>query len=146
MIKHLTSLALAMTLVAAAGCGGSQKSGGGGATSKQSCATAAANAGAQLRAVAAGSPDPGDAAELEPNAVLLERVMAERCAADAWSAAAIDCLATATAEAMATCEQSLTQDQRDAVGQQMEREMGGGGGESESAPPPPPDDPCGGGE
>ncbi|MBL8626449.1 MAG: hypothetical protein JNK64_34350 [Myxococcales bacterium] len=144
MIKHVASLALALAVVAAAGCGGSQKSGGG-SSSKQSCATAAANAGAQVRAIAAGSPDPGDAAKLEPNAVIMERVMAERCEADAWSAAAIDCIATATAETMQSCEQSLTQEQRDAVGQQMEREIGGGG-ETESAPPPPPDDPCGGGE
>lgn len=144
MIKHLASLALAMAVVAAAGCGGSQKSGGGGAASKQSCATAAANAAAQARSIAAGSPDPGDAAKMEGAATTLERVMAERCAADAWSAAAIDCIATATAQTMDQCEQSLTAAQRDAVGEQMNREMGGG--EAEEAPPPPPDDPCGGGE
>ena len=145
MIKHLTSLALAMTLVAAAGCGGSQKSGGGGpAPSKHSFPTAAANPRVQVRAIAAGSPDPGDAAKMEGAAATLERVMAERCAADAWSAAAIDCIATATAQTMETCDQSLTQEQRDAVGQQMEREMGGGDSGADDAGAT--GDPCGGGE
>ena len=91
MIKHLASLALAMAVVAGAGCGGSQKSGGGAAASKQSCATAAANAGAQLRKVAAEAPGGSDAAQMEGPAATLERVMTERCTADAWSAAAIDC-------------------------------------------------------
>lgn len=145
MIKHVASLALALAVVAAAGCGGSQKSSGGSA-SKQSCATAAANAGALLRKVAAEAPGGSDAAQMEGPAATLERVMTERCTADAWSAAAIDCVATATAETMNTCDESLTQAQRDAVGEQMDRELGNGKTEEEAAPPPPPDDPCGGGE
>ncbi len=143
MMKHLASLGLAMATVAAVGCGGSQKSSSAGAATP-SCASAAANAGAQLRAVAAASGEAGAAEEAEQAAPLLEKVLAERCAADGWSAELIDGIATADEASMESCKAKMTDAQLEAIGAQMARE--GGAPDAEPAPPPPPDDPCGGGE
>lgn len=146
--KHLVGVALALALAAAVGCGGSQKSGG---AAKQSCATAAANARAQVKAAAIASGEEDAAAMSDQVGPLLERVMAERCAADAWPAAVIDCVATATDKTMEACTDQLTEAQRDAVGAQMDRELnagaaesvapGGGAGATGGS-----GDPCGGGE
>ncbi|MBZ0232439.1 MAG: hypothetical protein K8M05_08935, partial [Deltaproteobacteria bacterium] len=90
----------------------------------------------------------------------LVRVLTTRCEADAWPAEAVSCM-TAAANAdsdLERCGNMLTEAQRDAVDDQMDREvprretdeygddMEGGTGAPKPPPaPPPPDDPCGGG-
>jgi hypothetical protein len=94
---------------------------------------------------------------------VVERVVSERCQADAWEPAVIDCIHKADGEkAFEACIDRLTDAQEQAVEDQIEKELtpiedkyrqehdekstpaeAPAGG----APPPPPapDDPCGGG-
>ena len=101
-MKHtIAGLALAFAIAGTIGCGGSSKT----ATAKTStCADAAAN----TRATYMGSPGAEEA-----TADMMSAVIAERCAADGWSAEAITCMATSSEQEMAACPDKLTQDQRD---------------------------------
>ncbi len=91
------------------------------------------------------------------------RVMTERCETDRWSADAVACITTAEdADALEACSKILTEEQRRATEEQVDRELGGDkeDRQMETGAPPPtddaeggsgggkgkaPDDPCGGG-
>lgn len=157
MKEFMTCLGLACAL-AAVGCGGSKKAD---TTPKVSpCVAAGANVAAQLNASVAGQDDTTKhiAGEIAP---VMQKVMVERCQADAWSAAAIDCVTKADAVSMDACTKQLTPEQSKALEDAMRAEVSKleslpgrmqlepGATESAPAAAPagaPPDDPCGGGE
>jgi len=107
-----------------------------------------------LRAV---GTEQGGSDALDKVAPVVERVVAERCQADAWAASVITCINGSDDRTMDECVDQLSDEQEQAVEAQLEKEMaplleveggggpGGGGGAPTGAPPPPPDDPCGGG-
>ena len=88
----------------------------------------------------------------KPSVVRIESVMGERCQADAWSAAAIDCMAKATADTMKACGDQLTPAQQQGMAKAMNDQMGGmKKDESMPSEPDPSEgskamDPCAGGE
>lgn len=155
MHKTLAGLGLAFVVWAGAGCGGSQKSGPAPApleAGPSPCVAMAKHMADVLREVGQQQEDGG--AGLNKVAPVVERVVAERCQADAWATSVIDCINGAGDETMDGCVEGLTDEQEQAVEAQLEKEMAplmeqdggaGGGGAPTGAPPPPPDDPCGGG-
>lgn len=156
MHKTLAGLALALVVWTGAGCGGSQKSGTSPPpleTAPSPCVGMAKHMADVLRAVA--QQQEGGSDTMAKVAPVVQRVVAERCQADAWSDAVITCINGAGDDTMDGCVDQLTDEQEKAVEAQLEKEMaplmeegggpGGGGGAPTGAPPPPPDDPCGGG-
>ncbi len=115
--EHLRGRPLAtvllLLLAVMSACGGAQKASGPHAT----CAAAAAN----MRADAASGHRAGDADHARDAwfAQTIETVAAERCAADAWSPEAIDCLATRRGEAFEACLRELTPTQVGAIAEQV---------------------------
>ena len=148
-----THLGLALAL-AAAGCGGAQRAD---TTPKPSpCAAASTNFAAQL-VLAVANQEEGVKQLATKAAPAVARVMAERCEADAWTPAAIDCVTKADVAAMDGCTKQLTAAQQESFAVAMRAEMAKSGpadttrveaGATMSAPTEgaPPDDPCGGGE
>jgi hypothetical protein len=116
------------------------------------CADVAASARAAW--IAGPGSEAPEAAQLAP---AIAEVVAERCAADAWAPAAMECLARATDDAFEACGKQLTDAQREALAtamaakvapqtDQMMRQSDGTEG-GEGSPPPPSSkgttDPCG---
>jgi len=140
-MKHLLWGAFATGLLA---CGGGAKP----ATTpppepaKSACAAAAENMVAVVVPMA-------DDQYTEAQRPELVRVLTTRCESDAWSDEAVACLTTAT-DNLVRCAEMLTEAQRDAVDDQMDREVPRRGQErdleeSDKAMDARPDDPCGGG-
>lgn len=107
MKNILAGLALAFAFVGAAGCGGSQKAK---AAARPSCA----DAGAHARALFMATPDA--AADVADK---VQATLGERCAADAWSADAIACMATASEQDMGACSDKLTAEQKESFANAM---------------------------
>lgn len=125
---------------------------------KSACVVAAEHTSAELLAAGADGLT-------EAESPGLIRVITERCEHDKWSAAAVECITEAKAMETGSfqrCDDMLTEEQKNAAEDQLDREVmgparermnqeapGGGGAapdDGEGAkPPPPPDDPCGGG-
>lgn len=91
---------------------------------------------------------------------IIERVVAERCQADAWSPEVIACVNAADDRAMDPCIEQLSDAQEQALEQQIEKELAPvieesikngdpkgepAGAPAPGSPPPPPEDPDGGG-
>jgi len=149
---------LLATLVAAAACGGgSKKSSTPPEPPASPCVAMAAHMRAQV--VKAGEAEQAGADMLAKIGPVVERVVSERCQADAWSAEVIACVNAADDKTMDPCIEKLTDEQEDAIESQLDRELEAvmpkkdGDAESpKSAPPPPapgggapPEDPDGGG-
>lgn len=143
-MKHLLWGTFATALLA---CGGGAKP----ATTpppepvKRACAGAAENMVGLVTALAATEYTEDQRPELV-------RVLTTRCEADAWSDDAVACMTTMTSaeDELVRCGQMLTEAQRDAVDDQMDREVPRRGREgdleeSDKAMDARPDDPCGGG-
>ncbi len=148
---------LLATLVAAAACGGGSKTPPTPPEPPPSpCIAMAAHMRAQV--VKAGEAEQAGADLLAKIAPVVERVVSERCQADAWSAEVIACINAADDKSMDPCIEQLTDAQEQAIESQLDRELEGvmpkddAGEAPKSAPPPPapgggapPEDPDGGG-
>ena len=137
-MKHsMTSLALALAVMVG-GCGGSQKKA---TTAQDACGGAAASAEASWMAGPGGESK--EAADFAP---VLRQIIVERCVADAWAPATVDCMAKATGEAFEACANQLTDEQKQHMVEAMQAKLPPDtlGPPAESAPPP--SDPCGGAE
>jgi len=132
-------------IVLVAACGGSPK---------KAAAPAASPCVAMGAHIVAVSPDAafgdGDTAAVK---AAVQKVMTDHCQADAWAPEAVECMSTATAEAMTACSEKLTPAQRESLTKAMAEEMGAQHKEDESTPAAvePTDgakamDPCSGGE
>lgn len=149
---------LLATLVAAAACGGGSKTPPAPPEPPPSpCVAMAAHMRAQV--LKAGEAEQAGADLLAKIGPVVERVVSERCQADAWSAEVIACVNAADEKTMDPCIEQLTDEQEQAIESQLDRELEsvmpkeeGDGAAPESAPPPPapgggapPEDPDGGG-
>lgn len=157
-MKHLLWGAVATALLA---CGGGARPATTPPPAPEPAKSACAGAAEHMVDIVLAIPDGEYTAAQRPELV---RVLTTRCETDAWPEEAVACLTTATGDDLERCGHMLTEAQRDAVDDQMDREVprqgrerelesggdtddeaGGSGQRHESAPPPPPDDPCGGG-
>lgn len=131
-MKQLT-LAFALALLGAAGCGGSQKPT---TAAAPTCADAAEHAHAVLSA-------DEQAASM---ATTMRDVVGEHCPADGWSAEAIGCItAAASHDALHACMHQLTPEQHDKLHAAMGPMEGEGMMQMKHADEAPAD-PCGGDE
>lgn len=152
----MASLALAFAIAGSVGCHSSKATTAQAPAPKLATGPTCDQVADHMRdeMVRAGTEDTTDISRLVP---VFRRVVAERCVADAWSADALACMATAVGDQMNACEAKFTAEQNSSMSKAVdaafnEEVMKPGASQSKSvAPPPdgagaPPDDPCGGGE
>ena len=152
---------LLATLVAAAACGGGSKPAPTPPAPPPSPCVAVSQHMRDM-VMKAGQEEQAGADMLNKLGPIIERVVSERCQADAWSPEVIACINGADDKTMDPCIDQLTDDQEKALESDIERELDpimkeelkkqeGDGATPAGAPapgggaPPPPEDPDGGG-